>query len=341
MRSKRNGRKRKGVSMIGTYAGNFHEGSRSEILADYVFTAWGTVSPVRRQDDHGLDLYCTLAEMKGRRAVVRQYFVVQVKSDDKPWILEHSESVKWLVEYPSPLFLAVVDKKDLLVRIYHLMPRFGLLGLLPARLELKPEITNEGETPKWLNAESVSLSAPIVQVTMKDLMDKSRMKELQGVFAHWVAYERENCDLMRQGLLRFRMPYKYSTNELPGSWIEIGASRVDGKFLGRGILALAESAECIGGQLGTSGDLAVALRAALLVRQLQKTHPQLFSQHPRWRNGFPGDLGGLVFEGLRILLNSDRNPPYFFEGIEAVEKALESDDLVKRFLQGESVTTHE
>ena len=34
--------------MTGAYAPNPHEGSRSEILADYLFSSWGTVTPVRR-----------------------------------------------------------------------------------------------------------------------------------------------------------------------------------------------------------------------------------------------------------------------------------------------------
>jgi hypothetical protein len=38
--------------MPGAIARNPHEGSRSEVLADYLFSSWGTVSPVRRQDDH-------------------------------------------------------------------------------------------------------------------------------------------------------------------------------------------------------------------------------------------------------------------------------------------------
>lgn len=42
--------------MTGAIAANPHEGSRSEILADYLFASWGTVTPVRRQDD--VDLYC-------------------------------------------------------------------------------------------------------------------------------------------------------------------------------------------------------------------------------------------------------------------------------------------
>jgi hypothetical protein len=70
--------------MTGAYAQNFHEGSRSEILADYLFSSWGTVTPVRRQDDYGIDSYCTLSDRIGQRAVIREYFVVQVKSENRP-----------------------------------------------------------------------------------------------------------------------------------------------------------------------------------------------------------------------------------------------------------------
>lgn len=68
----------------GVVAANPHEGSRSEILADYLFSGWGTVTPVRRQDDFGVDLYCTLTDRIGKRAVVTDYFTVQVKSTNDP-----------------------------------------------------------------------------------------------------------------------------------------------------------------------------------------------------------------------------------------------------------------
>lgn len=46
--------------MVGAISPNLHEGSRSEILADYLFSTWGTVTPVRRQDDFGIDLFARL-----------------------------------------------------------------------------------------------------------------------------------------------------------------------------------------------------------------------------------------------------------------------------------------
>jgi hypothetical protein len=45
--------------MPGSTAPNLHEGGRSEIIADYLFSTWGTVTPVRRQDDFGVNLSCT------------------------------------------------------------------------------------------------------------------------------------------------------------------------------------------------------------------------------------------------------------------------------------------
>jgi hypothetical protein len=126
--------------MPGSGAANLHRGSRSEILADYFFSQWGTVTPVRWPDDYGVDLYCTISKRIGRRAVVCDYFVVQVKSNTKPWVFENRKSVEWLVEHPVPLFLACVGKNQGILSIYHVMPRFYVwaLGESPDHIELLP-----------------------------------------------------------------------------------------------------------------------------------------------------------------------------------------------------------
>jgi len=83
--------------MAGSVAANFHEGSRSELLADYLFSTWGTVNPVRRQDDYGVDLHCTLTARAGQRAVVTEHYSVQVKSTTDPWVLaDENQSGGWL-----------------------------------------------------------------------------------------------------------------------------------------------------------------------------------------------------------------------------------------------------
>jgi hypothetical protein len=326
--------------MTGAYAQNFHEGSRSEILADYLFSSWGTVTPVRRQDDYGIDLYCTLSDRIGQRAVVRDYFVVQVKSGTDPWVFDDEDSVKWLVDYPTPLFLACVDKKNGILRVYHVTPRFYVraMGSLPNRLVLTPEDIVEGASTDWTNGEEFSLSAPIIQVSCSDLTSDEKMNTLKEVFKSWVQIDRENCDLVRYGLLRFRMPYSYRVNEGPGGGVtEIGLAVPESKFLSRGILTLAESAECIGGQLGRRGDLPGSLRAALLVDHLTRIYTQVFGDIPRWQGQrVPADLAMIVVQGLNKV--SEDKSSYLYRGLDEVQKALENYPLVQRFLASRAET---
>ncbi len=46
--------------MPSSYALNLKEGSRSEILADYLFSQWGAVTPDRNQLAHALDTRAAL-----------------------------------------------------------------------------------------------------------------------------------------------------------------------------------------------------------------------------------------------------------------------------------------
>jgi hypothetical protein len=326
--------------MIGAYAPNPHEGSRSEILADYLFSSWGTVTPVRRPDDYGIDLYCTLSDRIGQRAVVRDYFVVQVKSEAEPWVFEHEESVKWLVEYPTPLFLACIDKKEGILRVYHVTPRFHVwaIGKLPNRLVLTPEDSVEGTSGDWTNLEELSLSAPIIQVSCSDLVSDEKMKTLKEVFKIWVQIDRENCDLVRFGLHRFRVPYSYRVNEAPGGGtVEMGLATPEPEFaptlLDRGLLTLAECADCIGGQLGRLGDLSVSLRAALLVDHLTTKYPQAFTNSPRWQHSrLTADLATIVVHGLKKVAEDQQASSYLYGALDEVQKALDSHPLVERFL---------
>lgn len=321
--------------MPGAYPPNLKEGSRSEILADYLFSAWGAVTPVRRQDDFGLDLYCTLSDRIGQRAVVRDYFTVQVKSVIEPWVFDDQEQVRWLVEYPTPLYLACVDKAKGSVAVYHVMPRYCVwaFGKLPSRLELTPENTEDGKMFDWENGQAFSLSAPIIQATCTDLTNDDRMETLRKGFQEWVGFDRENCDLVRQGLLRFRMPESYRTNQIPDSGInEVGNAVPEQEFLNRGILRLTESAECIGGQLFRLGNRPGALRALLLVNHLLKTYPQVFKEQPRWTGTIPGDLGNRVCRSLNDAVDDKEGSRYVTRGLDEVEKALEKNPLVKKFL---------
>src|SRR5258707_6221031 len=92
----------------GSIAINLHEGSRSEYLAQFVFSSFGTAIPVPHQEDSGLDMYCTLLERDGQRAWPRAYYSMQVQSTMEPLVFGSSESVQWIIEHPLSNFLCIV-----------------------------------------------------------------------------------------------------------------------------------------------------------------------------------------------------------------------------------------
>lgn len=323
----------------GVVAANPHEGSRSEILADYMFSGWGTVTPVRRQDDFGIDLYCTLTDRVGQRAVVTDYFTVQVKSTDEPWRFNDADSVRWLIEYPQPLFLAWVDKRAGVLRVYHTMPRFlaGALRPLRGHLTLVPGNGHAGTFVEWRDGFQFSLSAPILEISVADLLDEATMVARRQAFKQWVELDRSNCELSRQGLLRFRMPASYRANCAPDQSLgEIGNAVPDFAHMIRGVLTAAESTECIGGQLGRRGDHVAAVMAALFVDHLQKAYPEAFAGQPRWRERLPADLGRIVCNGLNATGSSNSQPQYRYEGIDAVSSALVREPRVAAFVAAQT-----
>jgi hypothetical protein len=226
--------------------------------------------------------------------------------------------------------------------VYHVTPRFyaWAMGRLPNRLVLTPEDGTEGTSVGWESAEQYSLSAPIIQVSCIDLISDEKMATLKEVFKQWVQIDRENCDLVRKGLLRFRMPHSYRTNEAPpGSIVEVGLRAPEPEFIKRGIQTLAESAECVGGQLGNLDDPSGALRAAILVDHLTKTYPNVFANLPRWQGErIPADLGRIVVQALNRFLENQGGTPYLYRGIDEVQKALDNDPLVQRFLADKTDT---
>ncbi|MBP6010600.1 MAG: hypothetical protein KBA31_00085 [Alphaproteobacteria bacterium] len=313
--------------MTGAIAPNLHEGSRSEILADYLFSTWGTVTPVRRQDDHGIDLYCTMIERKGQRAFVTDYYSVQVKSATDPLVFDGVESVQWFIDHPTPFFLASVDKKGGRLRLFHTLPRFAAQFAAPTKLVLKPGEDGEGTFHEWQGTEEFSLSAPILDVALADLMDAEKLKHFGTVLQFWIGVDRSNCDLRRMNVTRFRRPAQYSTNVVPsGGRAEIGLLR---KPTDAAILTLVEIVDCVGHQLAKRGDRKAGVLAALLIRHLLTSMDKSVREKDgRWPLAVSGFLGAMNIE-----LNSGVEPAGGWnECLDKIGHRFEQDVDVGRFI---------
>jgi hypothetical protein len=202
------------VSMAGSIAANLHEGSRSEYLAQFVFSSFGTAIPVPHQEDSGLDIYCTLLERVGQRAWPRAYYSVQVKSTMTPWVFPSPESVRWIIEHPLPIFLCVVQKPVARILVYHTTPRFAAWALPkhPNRLELVPGTEMKAHTVDWVKGDTFQLKAPILNFTIQEVLERDFRAKMAEVLKYWIDYDVENLFRIKSGIHQFRVPANYETN---------------------------------------------------------------------------------------------------------------------------------
>jgi len=201
------------ISMTGSIAANPHEGSRSEYLAQFVFSSFGTAIPVPHQEDSAIDIYCTLLERIGRRSWPRAYYSVQVKSTMRPWVFNGVQSVRWLIEHPLPIFLCIVKKAEARILVYNTAPRFALWALPHEnRLELVPGTDTKANTFQWAPGSTFQLEAPILNFTIEQLLNRRFHAQVADVLKFWIGFDMENLFRIKCGLPHFRVPYAYETN---------------------------------------------------------------------------------------------------------------------------------
>lgn len=200
--------------MPGAIAYGLHEGSRSEYLAQFAFSAFGTAVAIPHQEDAGIDLFCHFVERVGRHARSRFPYTVQVKSGMDPWVFEGEEAIRWLVDYPLPLFLCVVDKADGRLRTYHTAPRFYYwsLGEHADRITMAPQLETEGRCVQWSGSFDFSLTAPILDFHVTDILQDEFRASASEVLAFWAEVEFDNLRRLKSGVRKFKMPDGYRPN---------------------------------------------------------------------------------------------------------------------------------
>ena len=258
--------------MAGAIAAGLHEGSRSEYLAQYVFSMFGTSVPVLHQEDHGIDLFCSLTERKGQRAWPVAYYSVQVKSTADPWLFEGADSVQWLLRYPAPLLLCVVDKSSARLRLYQLTARFqaAVLTDLPARLALVPGQPGDGRVRIGWDADgNLLLGAPILEFTISELLDDERFSLFSAILRFWVLNDMDNIRRQQMGTRSASGPSRYKTNEIPpGPTGTFSMMLVPPDARTAAEATAADHLDWLARIMLTDGDRLGALLAALLLRHL-------------------------------------------------------------------------
>jgi hypothetical protein len=270
----------------GAVANNFYQGTRSEYLAQYVFSMFGTAVQVPHEADVGFDLSCTLTRTNGGRGEPYAYYSVQVKSTPGPWVFGVPGSVRWILGYPAPLLFCIVDKAAAQFTVYQLLARFQAAAMTdpPESLTLIPGEpgstapvqgdpgTNARRRPHigWDADGNVELGPPILQFSIAELLEDDAGEVIREVLDYWVRLDLRNLLRQQMGMRTASGPAFYETGKLPpqSGFASFGMSIVPDDVRERASKTAAEHLDWLGHVMEQRGDQPGALLAALLVRHL-------------------------------------------------------------------------
>lgn len=237
---------------------------------------FGTVTRVPNEEDHGVDLICTLTRKAGGRAEPYAYYSVQVKSAPGDWVFGGPGSVKWILEYPAPLLFCAAEKKAARFTVYQLTARFqaALMPEQPDSLTLVPGEagrTDPTHRPRigW-DADGRLLGPPVLQFTVDELLDDQRFTLFGSILEYWVLNDLRNILRQQMGMRSASGPGYYATNEVPppSGFGTFSMAVVPPEIRERATRTAAEHLDWLGDVMRQSGDATGALLAALMVRHL-------------------------------------------------------------------------
>jgi hypothetical protein len=320
----------KTIGMAGSIAANLHEGSRSEYLAQFVFSSFGTAIPVPHQEDSGIDIYCTLVESVGQRAWPRAYYSVQVKSTMEPWVFGGPDSVRWIIEHPLPIFLCIVQKPDARILIYHTTPRFAVWALptQPHRLELIPGTETKAYTVNWAGdaGDTFKLKAPILNFTIQQFLDREFRDRVADVLKFWIEYDIENLFRIKNGIHHFRVPHDYETNTTNFK----GWSGQGGRFRAESLpLAQDRLRELLGHIATHYYDKSDMVNAAIYAMALRQLSPE------GWSGPWPFDPHNPLLHGQLNRLFGMEPSTYLFQACDALLQMVK-DELAQHGITEQS-----
>jgi hypothetical protein len=210
---------------------SFRQGDRSEYLALYALSRVAFVTPVPRQEDVGVvDFRCVLARHEGRRDIPKGTFNVQVKSRGSTLGLNEGE-IRWLsTNMDSPLFMCVVDKKNMTIALYSCQHVWSALfyRMHPRAIRLLPKKTGPngvryvhypldiGDPVVDMDGEfDVFLGQPVIEMSVDDF--ETRADDVCGILDAWIKLDRFNVALMRLGRPAAWAYTSWNPNGQPGS----------------------------------------------------------------------------------------------------------------------------
>jgi len=290
------------LDMPGTLAYGFHESNRGEYLAQFFLCALGVSAPVIRQEDIGVDFFCSLAKEENKKLTFHSPFMVQQGAVDskefvyggygpkdtekKKW---RKEGIEWLFSQELPLFACVTDRVAGRCKLYSTSAMWLLRYKFEnmTAIELCPDATHdplrESKGEKIENAEHgdghlyrVPLGNPVVDLGILNFDNDQRERAIAAL-KEAVAVEQRNITFRRLGVHQ-------------ASWFtDVRANDVESlRMIGGAVFWDGYSLENVSNQTDALKNIAVTLALNLKAREADHDQERLNCLAPLFRL-FPGE----------------------------------------------------
>jgi hypothetical protein len=235
--------------MSGVRAYSFREGDRSEYLAQFLLSAVGLCTPIPRQEDIGFDFSCSIADQEEGVLSFGFPYLISIKSQSNPGVqLTPSDTIiaenrthhfDWLFRQNMPTFLGVVDKDEVKLRIFSLLPlwflyyddqpHIGTLTLVPRFDENathdigKPQKGKEMDNWPGHYPYTIDLGHPVVILDIPTIQDEDRLLIMKTRFRNAVSFAEQNIQhsrLMIPHFYWFAITNPDASEATPGWWFQ-------------------------------------------------------------------------------------------------------------------------
>lgn len=214
------------------------KGAYAEYLSTYILSYLGFATPVPRQEDYGIDFFCSLNYNAGDSTIVGDSYAVQIKSSFKPVVYGKFKKGKWdqkqikfLFELQVPFYFGIVDLNNDTLNLYTTSAfRFikkefpncstitftfyeepggeNIVHYIDQIKPIKKLKENQGDHNNYF----INLRHPVLQINVKDLNDESTIDKYIKILRMHVRMEMRNIayDLLKWPT--FYWPHKFTTN---------------------------------------------------------------------------------------------------------------------------------
>lgn len=221
-----------GESMPGGRSRTFRLGDRSELLVQHLLTGIAFTTPVPRQEDVGIDFFCTLMTGYDDPSLLKAgtFFSAQAKSSQEPLVYEKPHELEWITNQENPLLLCIADREESAMDVYstwnllcavlngwHGQKRASSIRLVPGKgCSEWPGVVDNPD-----GSQDVLLGKPIIQIAHHQIFDEVSTKEILAVIEKWIALDRENIVNRRAGLNWVAGPIAYETGKPPAPGLAV------------------------------------------------------------------------------------------------------------------------